>query len=224
MKNNPHLHEQSLIYGDLYSWATLALSHPQNESSIADTIEVLEEISIAAKKSSVLDLSEELQELSSDEKIRQRDLLFIQQEHSSLFVGPFSLLAPPYESYYSGKHTLMGEISSEVENFYHYAGMEISSTFKDAPDHLILETEFLAKLCEMESAALEKNEHEQVTATRDLQRAFLQKHLLTWIDTLQAVLEKEAQSRYYPVIVKTIIKTVRDHYLSLQNTGEIKCF
>lgn len=220
MKNSAYLNKKTQIYSDIYSWATLALSHPQSDGSIADTLEILEEINSVAKRDSNIDLSKELEELIDDQKIRQLDLLFFQQEHSRLFIGPFALLAPPYESYYSGKHTLMGEISSEVEKFYHCAGMEISPVFKDAPDHIILETEFLARLCEMEAAALEKNEHDQAAALKDLQLAFLQKHLLTWIDALQVSLEKAALSRFYPVIVRIINKTARDHYLSLQDTGE----
>ena len=221
MKNSAYLSQRTQIYSDIYSWATLALSHPQNDGSIADTLEILEEIQNAANRGSDLDLSKELEELIDDQKIRPLDLLFLQQEHSRLFIGPFSLLAPPYESYYSGKHTLMGEISSDVEKFYHCAGMDLSPDFKDAPDHIILETEFLARLCEMEATALEKNEHEQAAALRDLQLSFLQKHILTWIDALQVALENAALSRFYPVIVRIIHKTARDHYLSLQNTGNL---
>ncbi len=219
MKNSSYLNQKTQLYNDIYSWATLALGHPHHIGSISDTLEILEELKIAAGRDSDIDLSEELKELVDDQKIRQLDLLFFQQEHSRLFIGPFSLLAPPYESYYSGKHTLMGQISSNVEKFYHCAGVTISQEFKDAPDHVILETEFLARLCEMETATLEKNEHDQAAALRDLQLAFLKKHLLTWIDALQVALENTALSRFYPVIVKTIQKTAQNHYLSLQNNG-----
>jgi TorA maturation chaperone TorD len=220
MKNSSYLNQKTQIFSDIYSWATLALSHPKKNCSIADTLEILEEIKIAAGRDSDIDLSKELEELSGDQKIRQLDLLFFQQEHSRLFIGPFSLLAPPYESYYSGKHTLMGQTSSNVEKFYHCAGMAISPDFKDAPDHIILETEFLARLCEMEAAALEKSEHDQAAALRELQLAFLEKHLLTWINALQVALENSASSRFYPVIVKIIQKTAKNHYLGLQNTGD----
>ncbi len=220
MKNSSYLNQKTQIYSDIYSWATLALGHPHHVGSIADTLEILEELKIAAGRDSDIDLSEELKELVDDQKIRQLDLLFFQQEHSRLFIGPFSLLAPPYESYYSGKHTLMGQISSNVEKFYHCAGVAISPDFKDAPDHIILETEFLARLCEMETAAREKNKHDQAAALRDLQLAFLKEHLLTWIDALQVALENTASSRFYPIIVKTIQKTAQNHYLSLQNNGK----
>ncbi len=218
MKNSENSIEKAQFYYDLYCWSTLALSHPHDESSIEEALDILEGINNTLQKDSNIDLNKDLEELKNDKKIRPLDLLFLQQEHSRLFIGPFSLLAPPYESYYRGNHTLMGEISSEVEKFYQYAGMEISPNFKDAPDHVILETEFLARLCEMECTAIEKKLQEKAAAIKDLQLAFLQKHLLTWIDALQAALEKEAQSLYYPLIVKILNKAARNHYQSLQES------
>ncbi len=220
MKNSVDLNKKTQIYSDIYSWATLALSHPQNDGSIADALEILEEINIAAGRESDIDLSKELKELIDDKKVSQLDLLFFQKEHSRLFIGPFSLLAPPYESYYSGKHTLMGQTSSNVEKFYQCAGMAISPDFKDAPDHIILETEFLSRLCEMEAAAIDNNEHNQAAGFRELQLAFLEKHLLTWLNALQVALENSASSCFYPTIVKIIQKTAKNHYLSLQNTDD----
>ena len=74
----------------------------------------------------------------------KQDLKSLQIDFSSLFVGPFKLLAPPYGSVYlEGKREVMGQSTIDARNRYREAGLELSDEIKEAPDHIAFELEFI---------------------------------------------------------------------------------
>ncbi len=207
--------EATSFYRDLYSWATLALSHPGDNRFMADILEILEGLNNCSFKD--MDLSEEFEQLSLAVGTTGTSLLNLQQEHSRLFIGPFSLLAPPYESCYLDKGTVMGDNSKQVELFYTQAGIEISPDFKDAPDHIILEAEFLARLCDMEESAWKANDPAKANKYRKMQANFLNQHLIKWIDRLLHAVEKGARNSFYPLVLRVLKKGATRHYHNLKH-------
>lgn len=73
-------------------------------------------------------------------KYSEQDLMI---EYARLFVGPYSLIAPPYGSYYLDGGIVMGETTVAVKQIYELAGVMLNENFKDLPDHIITELEFL---------------------------------------------------------------------------------
>lgn len=91
-----------------------------------------------------------------------------------LFVGPASLVAPPYSSVYlDGQPDLMGPTTTTIRHFYEAIGL-VSPWLDSLPDdHLSLELDAYRRL-ERAGAVLDLDE------LRDLQ-AFLGAHLRSWV-------------------------------------------
>jgi TorA maturation chaperone TorD len=73
------------------------------------------------------------------------DLEPLKVDFSKLFVGPYTLSAAPYGSVYlESERKMMGNSTLDVRNRYRDAGLDTVKTFKDAPDHISVELEFMA--------------------------------------------------------------------------------
>ena len=72
------------------------------------------------------------------------DLEAFKVEFSRLFVGPYEMPAAPYGSVYLEEgRKMMGDSTLDVRNRYREAGLDTAQTFKDAPDHISAELEFM---------------------------------------------------------------------------------
>ncbi len=213
MLSHPAEKKNTNFYHDLYSWATLALSHPDDDKLLCDTIKILEGLQNSPEHS--INFQAQLDSMKLCAQNEEFTLLALKKEHSMLFIGPFSLLAPPYESYHRNCGVVLGESSKEVEQFYTLAGMEIAPEFKDAPDHIILEVDFLARLCERELSAWASKEPEKVDYYQKLMKKFLEEHLLTWVDMLQTAVERGARYKFYPPVLQVLSKVAKYHYREL---------
>jgi TorA maturation chaperone TorD len=117
-------------------------------------------------------------EYSSGSETRQR----LEVEYNRLFVGPGHLPCPPYESVYSKDRPksefglLAGPSLTDVEKLYSKAGFFVSNSFKDYPDHIAVELEFMGHLCERESESRD-DEAEKWT---DEEAGFLNDHIGRW--------------------------------------------
>lgn len=64
--------------------------------------------------------------------------------HARLFLGPFEIHAPPYESMYlEPDKRLMGEVSRAVAHVYAEAGLGPGAGPNELPDHITHELEFM---------------------------------------------------------------------------------
>jgi TorA maturation chaperone TorD len=119
-------------------------------------------------------------------------------EYTRLFVGPYSLPAPPYGSIYLEKERkIMGGSTLDARERYQSFGLDVSSNIHEVPDHITIEFEFMFFLIYTEieairSVALEK--------TRDLllhQRSFLFDHLNEWIPDFTDCILQYSGTRFY---------------------------
>lgn len=106
----------------------------------------------------------------------------MQVEYARLFIGPFKLPSPPYESVYrvESKGLLMGDSTIDVKKIYQEEGLGVSSDVHDLPDHILVELEFMAHLSEQESISWEKD-IEKAKHYLAKQDGFLTGHLTQWI-------------------------------------------
>ncbi|MDP3016975.1 MAG: molecular chaperone TorD family protein [Deltaproteobacteria bacterium] len=65
-------------------------------------------------------------------------------EYARLFVGPYELKAPPYGSVYlGGARRVMGNSTMGVIKLYEETGLVMDKDFKELPDHIAVELEFM---------------------------------------------------------------------------------
>jgi TorA maturation chaperone TorD len=103
-------------------------------------------------------------------------------EYAKLFVGPFELKAPPYGSVYiDGDKRVMGDSTMEILKMYRQTGLSIKDDFKDLPDHISVELEFMYFLIYHEIESFQKSQTEKSLDHLKMQVRFLNQYLGHWI-------------------------------------------
>ncbi len=126
------------------------------------------------------------------------DLEELMIEHSKLFLGPDKLLAPPYGSYYIDDKVTMGESTREVIDIYEKLDLKLSDKFKDLPDHIALELNFMSYLSEQQLILTE--EHQDADSEENVlkwQKYFLENYLITWYEPFVDNIKNNFASDYY---------------------------
>ena len=104
----------------------------------------------------------------------------------------------PCESVYtSAEGLMMQDAYSQAVEAYRSERLAKNPGFHEPEDHLAVEFVFMRILCEKTIAALERGDGEEAERLLARQRAFLQEHVLTWIDCFAADLRKSAEGGFY---------------------------
>ncbi len=124
-------------------------------------------------------------------------------EYTRLFIGPYKLPCPPWESVYiSPKKLMMQDSADQVRRLYAEAGLAIN-TGDVMPDHIGVELNFLSVLLERTHAAPGNND-EQVKKTE----MFLNGHLLKWAPQFTADMENAADTSFFRALAKATRQVV----------------
>lgn len=119
-------------------------------------------------------------------------------DYTRLFLGPNLILAKPYGSVWLEREDgLMQGSTMAVEELYAAGGFEIDDSFREAPDHIAVELEFLYLLIYREDEACRNDDPEALRATAALRKQFLDEHLASWVGPFTAAVSAGAQSDYY---------------------------
>lgn len=119
-------------------------------------------------------------------------------DYTRLFLGPNHIIAKPYGSIWlEGGNTVMGESTMAVLELYQEGGFDMREEFREVPDHIAVELEFLYLLIYRENEAQRNSQPEALQAKADLRKRFLDKHLGRWIGPFTAAVRAGAQSSYY---------------------------
>lgn len=122
----------------------------------------------------------------------------LQVDFSRLFIGPYSLLAPPYGSVYlEGERKVMGDSTMDVIARYESAGLAVSDSFKDVPDHIAAELEFMYYLVFKYTEAIQSDAFDVACENLNYQRKFLRDHLGSWISEFSQTLLSHAATDFY---------------------------
>lgn len=133
----------------------------------------------------------------------QSDIERLRIDFSSLFVGPYQLLAPPYGSVYlEGERRVMGDSTMDAMKRYREAGLVISQDMLEAPDHIAIELEFVYFLACGETACLSVADLAGAAAKEQEQRAFLQDHLGAWVGPFATQMERGAATEFYRCLAR----------------------
>ncbi len=137
--------------------------------------------------------AQQLGEAFAAEKLQ--DLLV---DYTRLFLGPLDMRAKPYGSVWQGdRQGLMQESTMAVQHLYAEGGFEIDEGFRDLPDHIAAELEFLYLLIFRETEALRNGDLEALEAMAALRRRFLAEHLGAWAGPFTTAVKAGAETAFY---------------------------
>jgi len=119
-------------------------------------------------------------------------------DYTRLFLGPNHIIAKPYGSVWlEGGNTVMGESTMAVQALYQEGGFDMSEEFREVPDHVAVELEFLYLLIYRENEAVRNGEHDAREAKAALRQRFLDEHLGRWVGPFTTAVKTGAQSNFY---------------------------
>jgi TorA maturation chaperone TorD len=118
--------------------------------------------------------------------------------YARLFVGPFSLGAVPYGSFYLEKEKkVMGDTTVAVREFYHQAGLSLAEDFTELPDHMAVELEFLSYLIRCDLSEYAGGGKTATTEWADMRRNFLRIFLVGWHGDFCAAIREATDNPFY---------------------------
>lgn len=119
-------------------------------------------------------------------------------DYTRLFLGPNKVIASPYGSVWmSGENALMQDSTMAVLELYREGGFDMDEQFRELPDHIAAELEFLYLLIYRENQARRAGEPESLASVAGLRKRFLSEHLGTWIAPFTAAVKAGARSDFY---------------------------
>jgi TorA maturation chaperone TorD len=140
------------------------------------------------------DLKDALEKIDMASDSELEDLLW---EYTRLFIGPYKLPCPPWESVYtSPKRLMMQEAYDEVRDYYNKAGLTVNNQGIMA-DHLGAELNFLAVVLQKAHSDPKKEQY-----YRDLTRGFLDEHVIKWIPQFARDMEDAADLLFYKTLAR----------------------
>ncbi len=126
----------------------------------------------------------------------------LKDEYVRLFVGPLKLVAPPWESIYTGEEGMLFQLSTlEVREFYRRFGLLPEGYPRVADDSLALELGFMAELARRSVTAFEAGDDEALRLNLTGARDFLNAHLLVWVPQLLERMARSETDWLYPQLV-----------------------
>ncbi len=130
---------------------------------------------------------DKVKELFPLTEIKLEDPSSMNQEYTRLFRFGKEVPCPPYESVYRTEdRILMSHYAIDVEDRMRSFGVEVSENFKEPPEHISVELEFLKYLYMIgEREALEEAE------------SFLENHLIQWVPQFCDCVIKNSRISFY---------------------------
>jgi TorA maturation chaperone TorD len=141
------------------------------------------------------------------------DLEPLKIDFSKLFVGPYKLLAAPYGSVYlEAERKIMGNSTLDVKKRYREAGLDTAKDFKDAPDHITAELEFIYFLIFKEIEAFSNSDLESAIGFIQKQKSFFEDHLMAWVPEFANSIIENAEHPFYPNLAKATTTFLKENY------------
>jgi TorA maturation chaperone TorD len=141
------------------------------------------------------------------------DLETLKVDFSKLFIGPYKLFAAPYGSVYlDGERIIMGDSTLDVKNRYRQAGLDTSKNFKDAPDHITAELEFIYYLIFKEIESFSNSDTETAIGFIQKQKSFLEDHLMVWVPEFAKNIIENAENLFYQNLAKATETFLKENY------------
>lgn len=119
-------------------------------------------------------------------------------DYTRLFLGAPQALAKPYSSVWlTDEPELMQDSAMELLKLYEQGGFEIDPEFRDLPDHVAVELEFLYLLTYQQNQATASGVAAALQAVEVLRTAFLTGHLGRWLGPFILAVHDHAECEFY---------------------------
>ena len=139
-----------------------------------------------------------------------QDLQTLLVDYTSLFLGPIEAKAKPYGSIWKNSPSPMeGNPNLAVLDLYSEGGFEIDDDFRELPDHVAVELEFLYLLNFNSNKAKAEGKVEDAAAMVSLTHRFLDEHLGAWIGPFASAVNVGAKTSFYGTLAKLTKRFVR---------------
>lgn len=151
------------------------------------------------------------------EAFSTEDLQALLIDYTRLFLGPVQALAKPYgSSWLSAPASSDVPASAAVLDLYSAGGLDLDEEFKDLPDHVAVELEFLYLLTFKRNDAQRTGQTDELSALEQLERRFLSGHLGVWIGPFAAAIKSNAETAFYRQLAEMTEELVRMEEMRLR--------
>lgn len=137
-------------------------------------------------------------------------------DFTRMFVGPFKLEAPPWESSYVRKDGLLFQgTTMNVRDYYDKYGFIVSDFNIEADDHIGLELDFVYHLNELSLQMAQSGDEQNLRMLNRLIRAqdkFIQEHLLKFAGKFSTAVRKGADTKFYSGLAGIL-----EHFLNIDS-------
>lgn len=122
----------------------------------------------------------------------------LQSDYTRLLQVPGESYVHPWESPYIGKETMIFQESTlDVRSFYHDAGFKLAAEKHFPDDHIGAMMDYLAQQAMAAYDAFADGDDAAAARLLAVQREFLQKHVLTWVDAFASKMVANDPRGYY---------------------------
>jgi len=195
------------IKGDCYRLLAACFYQPQKEIFIDEAL-------LKNLTSSLQQVCPEAAEFSSEmeKSILKYSDEELAVEYAKLFIGPDEMTAPPYGSMYlDGERTVMGESTMEVIRMYQAEGLSRDSEFKDLPDHIAVELEFMYYLTFKGVKAQEQTDDKASSEFILKQNIFLSRFLRSWVPQFCDRIKAGTDNGFYKALADCLYAFIKDN-------------
>jgi TorA maturation chaperone TorD len=208
--------ELSATRRDVYSCLSICFDYPTSivgVDSVGPIVEALDALSRLGAEEGVAGKGRLFSRLfNGANQTSGNNLLDLQVEYSRLFLGPFKPVLYPYESIFLSRNHEEAADVQRVDQLFRREGLGLSPQFKDLPDHISVDFEFMSYLCGKEIEADDSQDAAASLAYRLRQQSFLEHHIINWVPAFAAQLERVAQIKFYRELANFTRRFVRwDH-------------
>lgn len=127
-----------------------------------------------------------------------QDLQTLLIDYTQLFIGPSQPVAMPYASFWlTDDPSMRHEATMAVLDFYEQGGLDVSDDFRELPDHVAAELEFLYLLIFAQNQARLDDSTDELSAADALHRRFVVEHLGAWIGGFAGAVKSGAETAFY---------------------------
>jgi putative dimethyl sulfoxide reductase chaperone len=127
-----------------------------------------------------------------------QDLQTLLVDYTRLFMGPPRPLARPHGAFWlTGDATLMQDTTMAVLDLYQEGGFELDDEFREGPDHVAVELEFLYLLTFKRNEARRAGLPDVQGNWEKLEKVFLGAHLGAWVGKFTDAVKAGAETDFY---------------------------
>jgi len=121
--------------------------------------------------------------------------------YGRLFLGPGKHISP-HESVHHQREDgqwgkLWGTSTVDVKQFIEATGLDYTDDYKGLPDHISVEFEFMQQVTLREVQAWKEADKDKATACRQVEKKFIEEHLIRWIPNFCEKAMQEAELPFY---------------------------